>query len=1040
VTLKDTTMIERIIHWSIDNRSVVLLLTIGLTLSGLWAVRETPVDAIPDLSDVQVIIKTSYPGQAPQVVEDQVTYPLTTAMLAVPGATDVRGFSFYGDSYIYVLFEESTDLYWARSRVLESLSQARASLPRGVQPVLGPDATGVGWIYMYALVDRTGQHDLAQLRSLQDWFLKYELQSLPGVAEVASVGGMVREYQIVADPIKLATHNLSIAQLAGALQAGNGEQGASVIELAEAEYMVRASGYIQDVADIRAIPITQPINGTAIVIDDVADVRLGPAMRRGIADLNGEGEVTGGIVVMRSGENAQATIRRVKRRLAELQAGLGDGIEIVTVYDRSQLIDRANDNLHTKLIQELLVVAIICLIFLRHLRASLVAIITLPLGILGAFIIMSLQGLNANIMSLGGIAIAIGAMSDGAIVMIENLHKQLAVRRAEQSHWQVVAQATSEVGPALFFSLLIITVSFLPVFALNAEEGRLFAPLAFTKTWAMAVSAGLAITVIPVLLGYAVRGKVADTHQSGINQWLLSHYQRLLRAALRYPWRVMGLAIVVSLSCYWPGSQLESEFMPPLDEGDLLYMPTTYPAISIAEARALLQRSDRLIASIPEVELVFGKVGRAETATDPAPLTMIETVIKLKPRAQWREGMTTASIKRELDALVRFPGVTNAWVMPIKARIDMLSTGIKTPIGLKISGPNLADIQSLAVEVEAVLEQLPGTASVYAERTTGGRYIVIDTDRQKAARFGMNIADVHAQIRHAIGGAKVSETVEGVARYPITVRYPQSWRDSPEALGELPFVTPSGALITLNTIASVSIEDGPGVIKSENGKPASWVLVDIDTIDAGLYVAAAQDALAKEIALPLGYSLDWTGQYRATQRVVERLTVVVPATFAIILLLLYLAFKRWSEVLITVLTLPLALTGAVWFLWSLDYAMSVAVAVGVIALAGLAVEIAVLMLVYLNQARATLKVHDGDEALQGAIVAAASQRLRPILMTTATVVLGLSPIMLGDEAGSQIMQRIAAPMIGGMLSALVLALIVVPTAFLLRYRHQQPDH
>lgn len=1035
-TLGNMTMIERIIYWSIGNRMVVLLAAIILAFSGFWAMRETPVDAIPDLSDVQVIIKTSYPGQAPQVVEDQVTYPLTTAMLAVPGSTDVRGFSFYGDSYVYVLFEEGTDLYWARSRVLESLSQVAASLPSQAKPALGPDATGVGWIYMYALIDRTGTRDLAQMRSLQDWYLKHELQSLQGVAEVASVGGMVREYQIIVDPMKLAAHSLSAPQVALALQRGNAEQGASVIELAEAEYMIRTTGYIESLDDIRAIPITQPNNGRAVTIADVAHVQTGPAMRRGVADLNGEGEVAGGIVIMRSGENAQNTIARVKERLAELSVGLPEGVEIVTTYDRSQLISRAIDNLQSKLLQELLVVAAVSFLFLRHLGSSLVAIITLPAGILGAFLIMSAQGLNANIMSLGGIAIAIGAMSDGAIVMIDNLHKHLSRATTGKTHWDVVGEATAEVGPALFFSLLIITVSFVPVLALTAEEGRLFAPLAYTKTWAMAVSAGFAITLVPVLLGYAVKGRTSSPRESVAHQWLLNRYHALLNFTLHYPWAALGLVLLITLSCYWPAKQLGSEFMPPLDEGDLMYMPTTLPGISIAEARALLQRTDRLIASMPEVDRVFGKVGRAETATDPAPLTMIETFITLKPRAQWREGMTTEKIKQELNVLVDLPGVSNAWVMPIKARIDMLSTGVKTPIGIKVSGPDLDTLQELAVGIEQALKNHPGTSSIYAERSSGGRYVVIDAKREAAARYGLNIDDVHAQIRHAIGGIKVSEAVEGVARYPISVRYPQPWRDTPEALERLPFITPSGALIALGDVADIRIEDGPAAIKSENAKPSSWILIDLEDVDADQYLDSAKKVLGHAIKIPAGYSIEWTGAYRAAERAKERLSTVIPMTLAIILLLLYLAFKRWTEVMITVATLPLALTGAIWLLWSLDYALSVAVVVGLIALVGLAIEDGIVMLVSLKNAREAMTVAD-NTSLKRLVIEAAGDRLRPVMMTTATVILGLLPIMFGDEAGSQMMQRIAAPMIGGMGSALVLTLLVVPTAYYLCYRKRR---
>lgn len=1019
-------MIDSIIDWSIRQRALVLLATLALVLGGAWAAWKTPVDAIPDLSDVQVIVKTTYPGQAPQVVEDQVTYPLSQALLSVPRATHVRGYSFLGDSYVYVIFEEGTDTYWARSRVLESLSQVAATLPDSARPQLGPDATGVGWVYQYALVDRTGQHDLAQLRSLQDWFLKYELQTVPGVAEVATVGGMEKQYQVVVDPLKLQAYDLSLAQVSRAIRRANAEQGASVIEMAEAEYMVRASGYLKTVEDLAQVPLGRPLNGVPLLLADVADIRIGPKARRGVADLDGEGEVVGGIVVMRSGENARDTIEALKQRIETLRTSLPEGVEWVTVYDRSGLIDRAVQTLWEKLWQELLVVALVCAVFLRHLRSSLVAAVSLPLGILGALLLMRLQGLSANIMSLGGIAIAIGAMSDGAIVMVENLHKHLA-EKDDEPHWQTVNRAVREVGPALFFSLSIITVSFLPVFTLEAQEGKLFAPLAFTKTWAMAVSAGLSITVIPVLLGYWVRGPVQPRRQSS-DRGLRAVYERSLHIALRRPEWVVGFAFVLLVVSVWPLRQLGSEFMPPLDEGDLLYMPTTYPAISIDTARTLLQQTDRLITTVPEVARVFGKVGRADTATDPAPLTMIETLIQLKPRDQWREGMTTDAIKAELDRVVRIPGLTNAWVMPIRTRIDMLATGIKTPVGIKVSGPDLSIIDQISADIESVIADLPGVGSVYADRVASGRYIDIDIDRARAARFGLNIADIHNFTASAIGGTALTQTVEGVARYTVNARFPQSWRDSPEAVAALPLRGANGEWLALGDIADVAIADGPAGIKSEKARPTGWVLVDTEDDDIGGFVEQAQAAVAAGVELPAGYAIDWSGQYVYMERAKQRLMLIVPITLLIIVALLYLNFRRWSDVLITLVTLPLALTGAFWLLWSLGYNLSVAVAVGLIALAGLAVEISVLMLVYLHQALDQAESTEPHSA-RVLVVQAATQRLRPVLMTTATVVLGLLPIMFGDAGGADVMQRIAAPMIGGMASALILAMFVVPALF-----------
>jgi len=1026
-------MIKATISWSVHNRVLVLLLAFALGLSGIWAVHETPVDAIPDLSDTQVIVKTTYMGQAPSVVEQQVTYPLTSALMAVPKATDVRGFSFFGDSYVYVLFEDDTDLYWARSRVQEVLTQIGDTLPDGAVTTLGPDATGVGWVYMYALVDTSGTNDLAQLRSLQDWYLKYELQSVEGVSEVASIGGMVRQYQVEVDPVALTAFDLSIVDLAKAIERGNAEQGASVIEMAEAEYMVRVTGYVQDLADVESLLIAAQPGGAPILLGDVARVSFGPAMRRGVADLDGRGEVTGGIVVMRSGENAKATIERVKTKLAALKEGLGAGVDIVPVYDRSKLIDRSVDNLLAKLGQELLVVGIVCVVFLMHMRSSLVALISLPLGILGAFFIMRLQGLNANIMSLGGIAIAIGAMSDGAIVMTENFHKHLRRKTAAEDHWLIVVRATSEVGPALFFSLLIITVSFLPVFALEAEEGKLFSPLAYTKTWSMAVSAGLAITLIPVLMGFMVRAERLPNEKNWLKDRLESVYARGLRLCLLRPRITLACGVLAIGSVLLPLQDLDSEFMPPLDEGDLMYMPTTYPGISIAEARKLLQRTNQLIAGVPEVERVFGKAGRADTATDPAPLTMIETFITLKPQDQWREGVTSESIRRELDARIQFPGVSNAWVMPIKTRIDMLATGVKTPLALKISGADLSVIESLAIQAERIIAEQGGASSVYAERPSEGRYLVIDIDRQRAANAGMTIDDIQAAISYAVGGREVSDTIDGLERYSINLRYPQSWRDSAAALADLPLRTPQGAIVALSELADVSVRTGPAVIKSDNAKPASWVLIDIESDAVASFIPRITQVLTEELEIPPGYSLTWQGSYESSQRAQTRLGYIVPITLALIILFLYLNFRQWTPVLVTVCALPLALSGAIWLIWLLDYAVSVAVIVGVIALLGLAAEMAVLMLVYLQQAVASQYQHASgenvDQRIDDVIVEAAAGRLRPVLMTSTTVIVGLLPVMWGSGSGLDMMQHVAAPMVGGMLSALLLALFLVPVIY-----------
>ncbi|MEE4164063.1 MAG: efflux RND transporter permease subunit [Woeseiaceae bacterium] len=1040
-------MIERVIRWSIRNRFAVLLLAAILAGWGLYSLRATPIDALPDLSDTQVIIKTAYPGQAPKVVEEQVTYPLTTAMLSVPHATVVRGYSFFGDSYVYVIFEDGTDLYWARSRVLESLSQVSARLPASARPELGPDATGVGWVFEYALVDRSGRHDLAELTSLQDWFLKYELQTVPGVAEVATVGGMVRQYQVIVEPDRLRRAGLALGAVRDAIRAGNRESGGSVIEMGEAEYMVRASGYVDELADLEAIPLKVSDSGTPLRLGDVAEVRLGPEMRRGVADLDGEGEVVGGIVVMRYGENAVDVIDGVRTRLAELERSLPDGVEVVVTYDRSALIGRAVGTLTDTLLKELVVVALVCAVFLMHLRSSLVIVVSLPLGVLAAFGVMSLQGINANIMSLGGIAIAIGAMVDAAIVMIENLHKRIESAPNESvDRWEMVADAAVEVGRPLFFSLLIITLSFLPVFTLEAQEGRLFAPLAFTKTYAMAAAAGLAVTLVPVLMGYFIRGHVNAEAQNPVNRGLVAAYRPALELVLRHPRTALALAAAVLVVGLWPLSRLGTEFMPPLDEGDLMYMPTTYPGVSIDKAREILQQTDRMIRTVPEVDRVFGKVGRADTATDPAPLTMIETVIQLKPRNEWRPGATAESIRAELDRVVQVPGLTNAWVMPIKARIDMLATGIKTPLGIKISGPDLSVIEEIGAGIEAALTDLDGTVSVYAERVFGGRYVDVDIDRERAARFGLNVADVQDVVQSAIGGMNVTQTVEGLERYPVNLRYPQDYRDSVQKLRLLPLVTPTGAVVALADVARVSVVDGPPMIKSENARPNGWVYVDMSGRDLGSYVAAAQRRVADRVELPTGYALRWSGQFEYLERAQQRLAVVGPVTIGIIVLLLFMSFRRVSEVVMILGTLPLALAGGAWLVFLLGYELSVAVGVGFIALAGVAVEIGVVMLVYLNQSLARHRPAGQAAAqpltapeLRRAVEDGALLRLRPVIMTVAATIAGLLPIMLSSGTGAEVMRRIAAPMVGGMLSALLLTLFVLPATYLLWHGRHARD-
>ena len=1027
-------MITSIIRWSIGNRFLVLLLSVLLTAWGIWSVKQTPVDALPDLSDVQVIIKTSYPGQAPQVVEDQVTYPLTTAMLAVPGATTVRGYSFFGDSFVYVLFDDNTDLYWARARVLEYLSQVAPNLPSSARPQLGPDATGVGWVYQYALIDRTGKHDLSELTSLQNWFLKYELQTVEGVSEVATVGGMVRQYQVRVDPNKLRAYGVPLSLIQTAIEQGNQETGASVIEMAEAEYMVRSNGYLKNVSDLKNIPLGTNVRGAPLLLGDVADVVTGPQARRGIAELNGEGEVVGGIIVMRYGENAQHTIDGVKTRLDELKSSLPDGVEIITVYDRSDLIQRAIDNLSGKLLEEFIVVVLVCLAFLFHLRSSLVVIITLPIAILVAFIIMNIQGVNANIMSLGGIAIAIGAMVDGAIVMIENVHKHMEqTPLTNENRWKVIGEASAEVGPAIFFSLLIITMSFLPVFALEAQEGRMFAPLAYTKTYAMAAAAALAITLVPVVMGYFIRGKVLAEQANPINRWLSQGYIPLLKCVLAWPKVTLTLAFIVTVVGFLPLKYLGSEFIPPLDEGDLMYMPTTATNISVGKTREILQQTDKLIRTVPEVKNVFGKAGRADSATDPADLVMMETSIQLKPQSEWRPGMTPEKLREELDSLIQFPGLTNAWVPPIKTRTDMLATGIKTPVGIKIAGPDLKVIQKIGQQLEKIVGSVEGASSVYAERVAGGRYVKVDIDRLKAARYGLNIADVQAVLATAVGGMDVGQTIEGRERYPINIRYPQSYRDSVASLELLPLITPKGERIALADVARIYISDEAPMLRSENARLNGWVYVDISNRDIGSFVADAKKMVGEQLVLPAGYSITWSGQYEYMERAKARLTYVVPLTVAIIVLLLYLAFRRVQEVLLILTTLPLAVVGGIWYVWLAGFNMSVAVGVGFIALAGVAVETGVLMLIYLNHAWDDLVKNDklDNAGLHGAVIHGAAMRLRPKMMTVVTIIAGLLPIMWSHGTGSEVMQRIAAPMIGGMVSALVLTLLVLPAAFYL---------
>ena len=1034
-------MIAAIIRGSLKNRFLVLIAALMMAAWGIWALMRTPVDALPDLSDVQVIVRVAWPGKAPQVVENQVTYPLTTTMLSVPGAKTVRGFSMFGETYVYILFEDGTDPYWARSRVQEYLSQVQSQLPEQAKTSLGPDATGVGWVYEYALIDRSGKRSLADLRALQDWTLKFELKTVPNVAEVASVGGMVRQYQIVLQPERLRALNITHQQVVDAVGQANQESGGSLLELGEAEYMVRTTGYLANLDDFRNIVIVSR-NGVPVLLSDVATVRLGPEIRRGVAEYNGEGEVAGGIIVMRYGKNALETINAVKAKLTELQRALPAGVEIVPVYDRSNLIEHAIENLTHKLIEEFVVVALVCVLFLFHFRSALVAIISLPLGILGAFIIMYYQGINANIMSLGGIAIAIGAMVDAAIVMIENMHKVLEQWRHDhdgktpdgEQYWKIAEQAAVEVGPALFCSLLIITLSFIPVFALEAQEGRMFSPLAFTKTWAMAVSAGLGITLIPVLMGAFIRGRIPAEQDNPLNRWLIHAYEPLLEKVLGWPKTTVALALILLVATLWPLSRLGSEFMPPLDEGDLLYMPSTLPGISAREAARLLQQTDRLIKTVPEVESVFGKAGRAETATDPAPLTMLETTIRFKPRDQWREGMTMDKLVEELDARVKVPGIANVWVPPIRNRLDMLATGIKSPVGIKVNGSHIEDIERVASEIEQRVKSVPGVTSVLAERLAGGRYIDIVINRRNAARYGVSVSELQSMVATLVGGQNIGETLEGRERYPINVRYPREWRDNIQKLRALPVVTANGSQVTLSELADITITDGPPMLKSENARLSNWIYVDLRGRDLKSAVKEMQSIVAANVTLPQGVTLSWSGQFEYLERATATLKIVLPFTLLIIFILLYITFKRFSDALLIMGTLPFALIGGVWLLWLLDYRLSVAGAVGFIALAGVAAEFGVIMVLYLNQAwRRKQQTPEGDTTAQlmQAIHEGAVLRVRPKVMTVATIMAGLMPIMWGSGSGSEVMSRIAAPMIGGMITAPLLSMLVIPALYLL---------
>ncbi|MBE0649458.1 MAG: efflux RND transporter permease subunit [Bacteroidales bacterium] len=1029
-------MIARIIEWSVNNKVLVIIFTVMLMAAGIWAIKNTAVDAIPDLSDVQVIVFTKYPGQGPRIVEDQVTYPLTTKMLSVPGATDVRGYSFFGFSMVYIIFKDGTDLYWARSRVLEYLSSMQSALPNGVTPELGPDATGLGWVYEYVLKSKT--EDLQQLRSLQDWFLKYELMTVPGVSEVASIGGFVKQYQVEVDPIKLASYGLSLEKIKMAIKNSNNDVGGRLMEMGEMEFMVRGLGYIKNKKDLETIAVGyNKATGTPIYLKDVANIVVGPELRRGLADWNGQGEVVGGIVVQRYGANGLKVIERVKKKIAELKKSLPPGVQIITAYDRSGLIDKAIKNLQDKLLEEILVVSVVIFIFLLHFKSSFVAVFTLPTAVLGALLIMHLQGINANIMSLGGIAIAIGAMVDASIIMVENaqshvLHNQLLPPEQQKSHWDVILVASKEVGPSIFFSLLVIVVSFLPVFALGAQEGRMFKPLAYTKSYSMAVGAILAITIVPVLMGYFIRGKMKKEEDNPINNFLMKIYEPVVGYVIRKRWWVLIISALIVVATWFPYSKLGSEFMPPLYEGDLVYMPTTLPGISITKARQLLQQTDKIIKSFPEVESVMGKVGRASTATDPAPLSMIESTIQLKPQSEWPKGMTPKKLVDKLNEAIQIPGLTNAWTMPIKTRIDMLSTGIKTPVGIKITGPDLHELQTLGEQIESVLRKVPGTRSVYAERSEGGNYIDFDIDRDAIARYGLTVGNVEDIFQSAIGGMNVTTTVEGLQRYPVNLRYQRDYRNNIEALKRVLVPLPQGGHIPLGQLGSILIKKGPPVIKSEDARPESLVYIDLNTTDIGSYVARAKKVVNAEIHLPQGYSLAWSGQYEYMQRAAKTLSLVVPLTLLLVILLLYFNTKSFVKTGIILLTLPFSMVGAIWYLFFAGFHMSVAVWVGIIALLGVSAEMGVIMLLYLEVAYENMKrqgLMTSLDNLKAAIYHGAVRRIRPEVMTVSVLLIGLLPILIGHGVGSDVMKRIAAPMFGGIITALLIQRAFYPAIF-----------
>lgn len=1041
-------MINRIITWSLEYRKVVVFITSCIIGLGIYTTTRTPVDAIPDLSDVQVIVRTTYPGRSPQVVEEQITYPLTTTLMSVPGAKTVRGYSYFGDSFIYIIFAPETDLYWARSRVLEYMSQASSKLPAGVRPELGPDATGVGWIYEYALIDKTGKHDLSQLRSLQDWFLKFELRTVPGVAEVATLGGMTREYQIILDPYAIRALGLSLNEIMERVKAGNTIGGGSVIELAESEYILRTDGFVRSTEDIEKIPVGKSQNGTPILLKNIAKIQLGPQLRRGIAELNGQGEVVGGIIVMRSGKNALQTIQAVKDKLETLKSGLPEGVEIITTYDRSGVIKRSIKNLFEKLLEESLAVALVCLIFLLHLRSAFVVILSLPIGILTAFIVMYYQGITANIMSLGGIAIAIGAMVDVAIVMVENIHKHFEQWRHQNpaqspsppEHLSIVKNAALQVGPPLFFSLLIITISFLPIFALEGQEGLLFSPLAYMKTYAMAAAAGLSITLVPALIIFFIKGNLPSEDKNPINRWLISLYHKGIQPVLRYPKPTLMIALVLLGITFYPFLKVGSEFMPPLQEGDLLYMPSTFPSVSIGKASQILQQTDKLIAKIPEVKSVFGKMGRAETATDPAPLEMLETTVQLKDPAEWRPGMTIDKLIAELDETVKLPGLVNVWVQPIRNRIEMLSTGIKGALGIKITGPELKTIDFVAKQIETLLKDIPGTGSVFAERLEGGRYLDIAVKREQAARYGLNVKEIQDVINMAIGGEPITESVEGVERYPINIRYPLDWRDSIDKICQFPILTPTKALVPLEAVTDIRLNSGPTMLRLENARPSGWVYIDVRDRDIGSYIKEAQKSIQTHLKIPPRYSLTWAGQYESMQRANQRMLLIVPLTLVIIFLLLYAIFRQWLEPILIMSTLPFALIGGFWLIYWLGFNLSIAVDVGFIALAGIAAEFGVILLIYLNMAIKDYEQQgrlNSVAELKQAIIEGAVMRVRPKSMTVAIILAGLFPIMLGSGTGSDVMKRIAAPMLGGMITAPILSMFIVPAAYFLWQKYNR---